>query len=175
MPIRDNCVGSSVDYFSGLPGSGKSSISQELARRTHWAYLRIDTLEQGLRDECNFKVEGEGYAIAFRLAADNLRAANSVIADSCNPLQLTRDLWHRTATVSGYSFIDVEVVCSDIDEHRRRVEERINDVPGLIPPTWQQVLDREYHPWTSNRIVIDTAGRALTKSADQLMEQLQAR
>ena len=33
------------------------------------------------------------------------------------------------------------------------------DVPGLNPPTWQEVIDRDYRPWTRERLVIDTAGR----------------
>lgn len=34
--------------FSGLPGSGKSSLSKLVARELHAIYLRIDTIEQGL-------------------------------------------------------------------------------------------------------------------------------
>lgn len=36
-------------------------------------YIRIDTVEQGLRDLCNYKVEGEGYRLSYRLARDNLQ------------------------------------------------------------------------------------------------------
>jgi hypothetical protein len=31
------------------------------------------------------------------------------------------------------------------------------DVPGLVPPTWQDVVDREYEPWDRDRLVVDTA------------------
>ena len=36
--------------FSGLPGVGKTSLSQRLAKMRKAAHLRIDTLEQALRD-----------------------------------------------------------------------------------------------------------------------------
>lgn len=36
--------------FSGLPGSGKSTIARALARRLRAVYLRIDTIEQAIRD-----------------------------------------------------------------------------------------------------------------------------
>jgi predicted kinase len=36
--------------FSGLPGSGKSSLAKLLACERHAVYLRIDTIEQGLRE-----------------------------------------------------------------------------------------------------------------------------
>jgi hypothetical protein len=42
-------------------------------------------------------------------------------------------------------------------EHRRRIEERHSDIHGLTPPTWQNVLSREYSPWPEPHLVIDTA------------------
>lgn len=35
--------------FGGLPGTGKTTIAKQLSRRISATYLRIDTLEQGLR------------------------------------------------------------------------------------------------------------------------------
>lgn len=50
--------------FSGLPAVGKSTIAQYVAKKHKAVYLRIDTIEQGLRDLCNVKVQGEGYRLA---------------------------------------------------------------------------------------------------------------
>ena len=36
--------------FSGLPGSGKSTIARALAKRLGAVYLRIDTIEQAIRE-----------------------------------------------------------------------------------------------------------------------------
>lgn len=36
--------------FSGLPGCGKSTIARALAKRLGAVYLRIDTIEQAIRD-----------------------------------------------------------------------------------------------------------------------------
>ncbi len=55
--------------FSGLPGSGKSTLAKELSKVTGATYLRIDTVEQAIRDLCNFKVEGEGYRLSYRVAS----------------------------------------------------------------------------------------------------------
>lgn len=44
--------------FSGLPATGKTTLAQQLAKKTNTVYLRIDTVEQGLRDVCNIVVRG---------------------------------------------------------------------------------------------------------------------
>ena len=111
--------------FSGLPGSGKSTLASQLASRLQATYLRIDTIEQGLREVCGIsKIDGSGYELAHRLARENLRLENLVIADSVNPWDLTRRGWNSVAQEIGARFINFEVVCSDQGEHRRRVETR---------------------------------------------------
>src|SRR5688572_30698345 len=91
---------STLYVFSGLPGAGKTVLSQQLATHFGAAYLRIDTIEQALRDICGINVQGEGYRLAYRIAADNLRLGVSVVADSCNPIELTRDEWEEVARQS---------------------------------------------------------------------------
>ena len=81
--------------FAGLPGAGKTTLAQCLARGIKAAYLRIDTIEQGLRDICGFAVQGEGYWLSYRIAEDNLRLGIDVVADSCNPIELTRREWQQ--------------------------------------------------------------------------------
>jgi len=155
--------------FSGLPGSGKSALSKWLSVRVGAVYLRTDTIEQGLRELCSFDVQGEGYGLAYRIASDNLRLASSVIADSCNPIELTRRSWEQVARDSGADYVNIEVVCSDPREHRTRAEQRAVEVAGLVLPTWSDIENREYHPWTVERIVVDTAGRSVADCGDELL------
>lgn len=79
------------------------------------------------------------------------------MADSVNPLNITRDAWRNTAISQGKEFMDIEVICSDATEHRRRVEQRVSDIPGLKLPTWDETVSRQYEPWTMKRLIIDTA------------------
>ncbi|MBT7370860.1 MAG: AAA family ATPase [Gammaproteobacteria bacterium] len=158
--------------FSGLPGTGKSTIAQMLSIQVDGVYLRIDTIEQTLRDLCQIDVEGEGYRLSYRIAQDNLKLGRNVVADSCNPIELTRSEWINVASEIGCRVINIELVCSDSKEHRQRVEKRNVGVANLVLPTWQQVEEREYHPWTRERIVVDTAGITSEESFRLLLDQL---
>jgi predicted kinase len=133
--------------LASLPGSVKSTLGRLLAAHLGAAYVRIDTIEQGLREVCSIDVQGEGYRFAHGVAADNLRVGISVVADSCNPIALTRREWERVAGEAGAQCMNIEVVCSDPREHRHRVEGRQSTIPGLTLPTWRDVTAREYDAW----------------------------
>lgn len=158
--------------FSGLPGSGKSTLSQFVARQLEAVYLRIDTIEQGLRELCSFEVQGEGYRLAYRIASDNLRLGRSVVADSCNPIELTRREWERVARDARADYVNIEIICSDSREHRVRAEARAAEVSGLKLPTWSEIQNREYHDWTVDRVIVDTAGRSQAECASDLLSKL---
>ena len=145
--------------FSGLPGTGKTAIAQDLARQIGAVYLRIDSIEQAIRASAmtNGAVDDLGYRIAYAVAEDNLRIGLSVVADSVNPIRLTRDAWLDVARRAGVRAIEIEVKCTDLNEHRRRVETRSNDILGSNMPTWADVVAREYHSWQREHIEIDTA------------------
>jgi predicted kinase len=158
--------------FSGLPGVGKSSLARLLAGRLGCVCLRIDTIEQSIRDLYSMPVEGEGYRISYRIAADNLRVGISVVADSCNPIELTRTEWENVARMNGASHINIEVCCMDKAEHRTRVETRVSSIPNLRLPTWAEVEQRLYHPWSKDRIIVETCGKTVDESFGQLCNAL---
>jgi predicted kinase len=156
--------------FGGLPGTGKTSIARQLAMRMAAVYLRIDTIEQALRASPGVSqpVNEEGYRAAYRLAEENLRLGRNVISDSVNPIQASRDAWVDIGYRTNSRVIEVEVVCTDIETHRRRVETREPDIPGLKLSTWEKILARAYEPWSRNRIVIDTARKTILECVAEL-------
>ena len=68
--------------------------------------------------------------------------------------------------------VEVEVVCSDAVEHRRRVESRTTDIDGLPLPTWVDVEHRDYEAWDSPHVRIDTAHHSPTESLAELCSAL---
>ena len=162
--------------FGGLPGVGKTALARELASQMGAVHLRIDSIEQAIRtsDGASQSLDDIGYRVAYAVAEDNLRIGRTVIADSVNPLQLTRDAWLDVAQRTRVRAFEVEVRCSDLNEHRRRVETRVTDVPGLILPAWTDVVAREYDPWRREHLVIESAARTPEQNVALIREALSA-
>ena len=145
--------------LGGLPGTGKTTIAKILAARLPATYLRIDEIEHALRSMPEFErgIGPAGYVVANALAASNLAIGRHVVVDCVNPVRASRDGWREVASRACLPLLEVEVICSDAAEHRRRIESRLADIDGLELPTWQSVQAHHYEPWTEPRLIIDTA------------------
>jgi len=153
--------------FGGLPGTGKTALARELTRRLSASYVRIDTIEQSLRT-AGLAVGPMGYVIGNELAAENLKIGRIVVADCVNPVLASRNGWRDTASKNAARLVEIEVICSDAGQHRRRVESRVADINGLVVPTWRDVVDRAYEPWDRERVVLDTAKDSIDNLVDRI-------
>jgi predicted kinase len=155
--------------LGGLPGAGKTSLARAFSKVSLAVHVRIDSIEQAIRESgvTVVSLDDAGYRVAYALAEDNLRLGHVVVADSVNPLPITREAWLDVARRAGVRVIEVEVRCSDAAEHRRRIEERLIDADRK-GPAWQEVLDRDYRPWPTAALVIDTAATTVDEAVASL-------
>jgi predicted kinase len=146
--------------FGGLPGTGKSTLSREVARRLGAIWLRVDVIEAALVRSglAKFETIGPaGYTVARDVAESNLALGRIVVVDAVNPVEEARTVWSDLSARCSAPLRVVEVICSDVTRHRQRVESRTPDIDGHVVPSWQDVLDRKYEPWYEPRLTVDTA------------------
>ncbi|ASQ45167.1 AAA family ATPase [Legionella clemsonensis] len=164
--------------FGGLPGTGKTTLSKQLAKQLKAVYLRIDTVEQAFKKFSGFaekRVGPEGYMISYAIALDNLKLGLSVVADSVNPIAITRNAWRKVAMDANTPFIEIELVCSNAKAHQRRIETRKADIPGHRLPNWIDVLNRDYEPWLSKSMTLDTSEYSIEESVELIMDFIRSK
>ena len=161
--------------FSGLSATGKTTLARGLARQIGATYLRIDSIEQALRDSDAVAnpVNDAGYCVGYALAKENLLLGRHVVADSVNPLSVTRNAWLVVATEAQAQALEIEVRCSHVSEHRRRTEIRSSDIPGLRLPSWSDVISREYDPWDREHLVLDTAVDSIEAAIRKILDEFE--
>jgi predicted kinase len=159
--------------LGGLPGTGKTSIAHAVLAHCAAAYVRIDEIEQALKASKVLAgdVGPAGYVVGYALARSNLQLGQTVLVDCVNPLAETREAWRAVAAITASALLEVEIICSDATEHRRRVEHRTADIAGHVLPTWESVSRHDYTPWTSPRLVIDTATTSASDAASLILSQ----
>ncbi|MDM0044542.1 AAA family ATPase [Variovorax dokdonensis] len=162
--------------LGGLPGTGKTTIARKLVARLPAAYLRIDTIEQALMKAGELDEAGAS-RLRFGLRAGEIQpcARNHCHRRLRQSASGHPKAWRDVASSASKELLEVEVVCSDAAEHRRRVESRKAEIPEGRLPNWDEVLRREYETWTSQRLVIDSALIPASEAANLIFESSRVR
>jgi len=81
-----------------------------------------------------------------------------VIIDAVNGVEPARDQWRRLAHRRRVPLSFIEVVCSDLDLHRQRLERRRREIEGFYEPTWASVEARRagFDNWREDRLILDS-------------------
>lgn len=161
--------------LSGLPGVGKTTVARELAPLARAMHLRVDSVESALKHSVLRidPAEDAGYLALAAVASDNLRLGFDVITDTVNGIALTRHLWAKVASAASASLLNVELVCSDRDIHRQRVEERRRAARGSSLPDWTRVTRRHFEPWAAEeRLLLDTAACTAAECAARIARKI---
>lgn len=138
--------------LAGLPGTGKTTLARRLSKALSLVYLRVDCIEAPfIVYHPDAGAQGEGYQALINLAAENLNLGHGVIIDTVNPFHLTRAMFTALAKQTSAETFQFEIKMKDVSLHKKRVEERQSDIPGLHVPAWQDVMDREYEEWDESK------------------------
>jgi len=149
--------------FSGLPGTGKSTLAETIGRELSIPVFAKDWLEavllqHGLQSSPNGKSLGYvGYELLTTLAERQLMLEQSVILDSVASTQTIRDGWKHLAQKYHADWRLIECVCSDESLHRTGLLARERNIPGWHELTWEDVekVRQYYQPWNEDRLVLD--------------------
>jgi predicted kinase len=145
--------------IGGQPGVGKTTVARALSARLGAAHVRVDAFEVALlRQELVATpqdVGAHGYALALAAAGTCLTAGTDVVVDAVFPVAAARRPFRDLAARHGTAVHWLRLICSDRAEHRRRVDERVADLPGHVLPRWADL--RRGDQWHERHTVVDTA------------------
>jgi 2-phosphoglycerate kinase len=140
--------------MAGLPGAGKSTIAEIIGARLGAAIVSVDPIESAILSAGIDSDQPTGLA-AYLVA--------ETIVDAVNAVEPARLQWRDLAARADVKLRVVEVVCSDQDLHKARLEKRIRKLPHVDETSWHAVEQsiEEYDEWRGAsaalpRITVDT-------------------
>lgn len=149
--------------FSGLPGTGKSTLAEAVGRRLSTPVFARDWLEAALlRSELvpsdpHRPLGSAGYQLMTTLAERQLSLEQSAILDSVASTQTIRETWKHLSKKYHASWIVIECICSDETFHKMQLARRKRQIPGWHELDWEEVekVRKYYSPWQEERLVLD--------------------
>jgi predicted kinase len=163
--------------FTGLPGTGKTSIAEAMARELGIPVFAKDWLEATLI-RCELEpidnsrgLGSAGYELLTTLTEGQLRLGQSVILDSVASTLSIRAEWRALAQTYQAEWRVIECICSDEAAHRDRMKVRQRNIPGWYELDWSDVerVKAYYALWDEERLILD----ALNPLEDNIAAALQ--
>lgn len=154
-------AGARLIVFSGLPGTGKSTLAEATGRELGAPVYSVDWLLGALTPFGGYHLDNLldiGTELAITLALRQLRLGQSAVVD--HPVEDPKDRarWESLADAAGAAFKVVLCTCSDRRVHRERLEVRVRGIPGWHERgNWANVERRlaQFPPWAREVLSVD--------------------
>lgn len=149
--------------MSGLPGSGKSRVSEGIAKILEFPIFSVDPIESAIIKsgiKKSFETGYAAYLVAKALASEQLKLGNSVIIDAVNAEEEAKDVWRDLVKEHSLDLIVIECVLADTKLHKERIGSRTRNLHGIPEVTWDRVEARsqKYTPWKEPILMLDSSG-----------------
>jgi len=168
-------AGARLIVFSGLPGTGKSTLAEAAGQQLQVPVFAADWLLGSLTPFGGYHLDDLlkiGAELLTTLAFRQLELGQSAILDFPAEDLATRTRWRTLAHTAAAEFRVVVCVCSDLNQHRTRLERRQRGIPGWHEGgNWANVERRlaEFPPWTGEVLAVD-AVRPLAQNLATVLE-----
>ncbi len=164
--------------MSGLPGTGKSELAQQVGARLRLPVFSVEAIESAvLRSGLaqSFETGLAAYLVAEALADSQLKMGQGVIVDAVNAVEPAKDMWRGLAARHGLALRVVECSCSDEELHRRRLSARGQRFDNFPEPSWEDILRTrlEYTSWREPALAVDSA-LPLESNVERVLAWVQA-
>jgi predicted kinase len=149
--------------MSGLPGSGKSTLSERIAEHLKLPIFSVDPIESAIIKAGIVKSFETGYAaylVAEILATEQVKLGSSVVIDAVNAEDEAKQVWIDCAGRLNIPLVVIECVLKDGSLHRTRIESRIRGLHGIDEITWERVQERRraYTAWKQDILSVEMSG-----------------
>lgn len=164
--------------FSGLPGTGKTTLATSAARELRIPLLRIDDVVASIPEHMHIHADPfweEMIGILLNLVEAQLKLGLSVIVDSVF-MGADRSQAREIAKKHNAAFRPIHTFVSDEKLWEQRVRQRILDFPDDEPATWEriQIQRRDFTPWKPNSALFVDGVRSMEENLHKVMEFITA-
>ena len=156
----------------GLPGVGKTSISDELAKLTRWTVLSTDKIRKELFPNPTYSTEEKRliYDVLMLIAKYLHRSGTNCILDATFNTKYSREEIKKKLNLSSQQICIVECICPE-DIAIARIRNRKNDYSDANAYIYRS-MKANYQPIEEEHTVVDTSKESPNVNAAKIVNQI---